>query len=69
MIDSIVEKSIEKRIAELEEAKPQVIAELNAIAGALGELKKLLLDLQAADTVETLKPPNDVKPMPNKEEK
>ncbi len=56
MIDPIVKESIEKRIAELEAEKPKIIdnanAQLNAVAGAIGELKKLIIDLEAEDEEE-----------------
>ncbi len=53
MIDSIVKESIEKRIAELEAERPKVIeqanAQLNAIAGAIGELKAIIVTLEKGD--------------------
>ncbi len=56
MIDPIVKESIEKRIKELEAEQPKVIeqanAQLNAIAGAIGELKKMIGTLEAGDEEE-----------------
>ena len=56
MIDPVIKESIEKRIAELEADQLKVVeqanAQLNAIAGAIGELKKLILDLETPDEEE-----------------
>ena len=56
MIDPVIKESIEKRIAQLEAEKPKVIdqanAQLNALAGAIGELRKLIADLEAPNEEE-----------------
>jgi hypothetical protein len=53
MIDPVVKESIEKRIAELEASKTQVVeqanAQLNAIAGAVGELQQLIVTLDTPE--------------------
>ena len=56
MIDPIIKESIEKRIKELDDEKPKIIenanAQLNAVAGAIGELTKLLEDLEKPEREE-----------------
>ena len=56
MLDPVVKESIEKRITELEKAKIQVSeqanAQLNAIAGAIGELQQLIVTLDAPEEEE-----------------
>jgi hypothetical protein len=61
MIDPVVKESIEKRIAELEDSKAKVVeqanAQLNAIAGAVGELQQLIVTLDTPKETED----NDLK--------
>jgi hypothetical protein len=56
MIDPIIRKSIEKRIADLEAQKLKVVenanAQLNAIAGAAGELERLLKEMDESEEEE-----------------
>ncbi len=55
-MDPIIKESIEKRIAELEAEKPKIVeqanAQLNAIAGAIGELKRIIVELEKPDEEE-----------------
>lgn len=60
MIDPVIKESIEKRIAELEASKAKVVeqanAQLNAIAGAVGELQQLIVTLDAPEEKEDDEP-------------